>query len=87
MQILHWKKNYYDLPRQSVTQRLICQVVDIKAQPILGADAYKSFALMQRINHINDDTSDDILEKFRDVFIGLGCLPDLHKITVNRYHR
>lgn len=63
-------------------------IVDISVQPILSLTACIKLNLVKRVFVLrSSDTlniQDSLMEEYKDCFEGLGCLPGLHKIHVDK---
>ena len=55
------------------------QILDTNAKPILGLQGCEAMNLIQRIELIEDS----VLSSFKDVFEGLGTMPEVHKIQID----
>ena len=51
-------------------------VVNIKSKPILGLSVCKLLNLVQRVNNIEIESKNDILNQYNEAFKGLGKFPD-----------
>ncbi|XP_061887621.1 uncharacterized protein K02A2.6-like isoform X2 [Entelurus aequoreus] len=71
--------------RQMRAQLLI---VDMSVQPILGLSACTKLNLVKRVFVVTSqettNAQDTLMEEYKDCFQGLGCLPGLHKICVDK---
>ena len=56
------------------------EVVDFNTITILGAKASKLLHLVERLYTMELTT---IIEKYKDVFDGIGCLPDIYKLHID----
>ncbi|XP_067949748.1 uncharacterized protein [Watersipora subatra] len=56
------------------------EVVDNGLCPILGLEASEMLGIVKRVNEV---TTSDLLEKYADVFEGIGCLSGEHEISVD----
>lgn len=63
-------------------------IVDMSVQPIPGLSACIELNLVKRVFVVtSSDTAnaqDSLMEEYKDCFEGLGCLPGLHKIHVDK---
>ena len=58
------------------------QVVDHQAQPVLGLQTCLELQLIKRMYTVNSDDPNQLLNEYRDVFEGLGCLPGDYNIQL-----
>lgn len=58
------------------------QVVDGNSPAIIGRDACTELGVVKRVFKIG--TEDDILGEYEDLFTGLGCVPGLHHIQLDK---
>ncbi|KAI2665926.1 hypothetical protein H4Q32_023044 [Labeo rohita] len=61
-------------------------VIGKEVQPILGLKTCERLDLVKKVfvaNVHKDTDNDQLLDKFRDIFEGLGCLPGKHKIYID----
>ncbi|XP_072769847.1 LETM1 domain-containing protein 1 isoform X1 [Nerophis lumbriciformis] len=63
-------------------------IVDMSVQPILGLSACTKLNLVKRVFVVTSqettNAQDTLMEEYKDCFQGLGCLPGLHKICVDK---
>nr|XP_015833782.1 PREDICTED: uncharacterized protein K02A2.6-like [Tribolium castaneum] len=67
-------------------KRLEFVVADVKSQPILGLAGCISLNLIKRIDQINKNycTVNDVIDEYRNVFIGVGVLDTAHHIEIDK---
>ncbi|KAK0154441.1 hypothetical protein N1851_003463 [Merluccius polli] len=58
------------------------QVVDGNSPAIIGRDACTELGLIKRVFKIGNE--DNILGEYEDLFTGLGCVPGLHHIQLDK---
>lgn len=58
------------------------QVVDHKAQPVLGLQTCLDLQLIKRMYTVNTEDPKQLLAEYSDVFEGLGCLPGEYNIQL-----
>ena len=58
------------------------QVVDHKAQPVLGLQSCLELQLIKRMYTVNTEDPNQLLHEYSDVFQGLGCLPGEYNIQL-----
>lgn len=74
---------------RGTSQTLIFQIVQLDAVPVLGAKACKQLGLVQRVNVVDNPSVKNELEDIIDqethkqLFVGLGCLPNMHTIKLD----
>ncbi len=59
------------------------QIVDEDSPAILGREACSKLGLIKRVYKVENKDQTDILNEYKDVFTGLGCVPGLHHIQLN----
>ncbi|CAB3223790.1 unnamed protein product [Arctia plantaginis] len=58
------------------------KVAEVNSMPILGKFACEELKLVKRIYSIGTDLYSNMLDEYRDVFEGLGCVPGTYKIQL-----
>ena len=58
------------------------QVVDHKSQPVLGLQTCLDLQLIKRMYTVNTEDPNQLLNEYKDVFEGLGCLPGDYNIQL-----
>lgn len=58
------------------------QIIDRDAPAILGRETCEALGMIKRVHEIKSE--DELLNKFDDLFTGLGCLPGQHHIQINK---
>ena len=58
------------------------QVVDHKSQPVLGLQTCLDLQLIKRMYTVNTEDPNHLLNEYKDVFEGLGCLPGDYNIQL-----
>ncbi|KAJ8033383.1 hypothetical protein HOLleu_23606 [Holothuria leucospilota] len=61
-------------------------VVNVRAKPILGAEACEKLGLIHRVWNVTSnskETTSELFEEYHDVFTSLGCLAEEHHIKVD----
>lgn len=59
------------------------QIVDEDSPAILGREACSKLGLIKRIYKVENKDQTDILNEYKYVFTGIGCVPGLHHIQLN----
>ncbi len=59
------------------------QIVDEDSPAILEREACSRLGLIKRVYKVENKDQMDILNEYKDVFSGLGCIPGLHHIQLN----
>ncbi len=59
------------------------QIVDEDSPAILGRESCSRLGLIKRVYKVENKDQTDILNEYKDVFTGLGCIPGLHNIQLN----
>jgi transposase InsO family protein len=62
---------------------LLFYIVDFECTTILGLPTCSKFNLIKRINCVNENPDNLFVNKFSDIFEGLGCLPFKCHIHIN----
>lgn len=63
------------------------KIAGVNSTPILGRQSCERLNLVKRIYSIStSDQLPSIVQEYRDVFEGLGCLPGKYKITIDSSH-
>lgn len=61
------------------------QIVNSDVTPVLGLKSCQELNLVKRIYAVNNrKSSEEILNRFEDLFDGLGCLPGKHTIKIDK---
>jgi len=73
---MHHKRRAYDAE---------FHVVDPDVQTLLGLPSCRQLDVVRRVDAINSSSSENvsILEKFADVFTGIGCMPGEYHIVID----
>ena len=71
---------------KGVTHRVSCLVIPGDRKPLLGLQTCEDMHLVKRVLNVDEQseqrTGKSLVQDYQDVFVGLGCLPGKHHITV-----
>ncbi|XP_059057447.1 uncharacterized protein LOC131851041 [Achroia grisella] len=78
-------KCYYKVTHKQNNYILKFIIVDVDSSAILGRNSCEELQLIKRIMSVStEDSNNKILNKYLDVFTGLGCLPGKYKIKLHK---
>ena len=66
-------------------QDILFHITNEELPDLLGLDMCEKSGLVKRMNTVHTNiTKSQVLENFADLFTGIGCLPEKHKIVLKR---
>ncbi|XP_030854482.1 uncharacterized protein K02A2.6-like [Strongylocentrotus purpuratus] len=71
---------------KGIKRNVPCLVIPGNRQPLLGLRTSEDLYLVKRVYHVEKQTEHgtgkSVVQDYQDVFVGLGCLPGKHHITL-----